>query len=104
MKKSLITLGALVAVVTPALAQWSTEYMSQPRYNMQTAQFSDHAVFVTDSWERYEASTDSWSNGVLSQPRVNVRGAQAGSKGVFRRGLVRPVYRSRLREECGYLR
>ena len=90
MKKSLITLAALLAVVTPALAQWSIEYMSQPRYTMQTAQFSDHAVFVTDSWERYEASTTSWSNGILSQPRVGIRVAQAGTKAYFAGGWYGP--------------
>jgi hypothetical protein len=79
-----------VAIVTSALAQWSIEYMSQARYNVQTAQFPNHAVFVTDSWERYDATADSWSNGNLSRPRVGVRGAQAGTKAFFAGGWYGP--------------
>ena len=90
MKKSLITFAAFVAVVTPALAQWSIEYMSQPRYNMLTARFPTHAVFVTNSWERYDASTDSWTNGLLSEARIGITAANAGTKAYFAGGKKGP--------------
>jgi hypothetical protein len=52
MKTSLIILAALTAALTPAFSQWSVEYMSAPRYVTASAQFPNHVVFVTDSWER----------------------------------------------------
>src|SRR6187549_3771910 len=96
MKKQMFLIAALLAVVTPALAQWSVEYMSQPRYNIVTAKFPTSAVFVTNSWERYDASTDTWSNGALSDVRLEISLAQAGSKAYFaggKKGLFTdPIY------------
>ena len=63
--------------------QWSVEYMSKPRYDMRTARFATGAVFVTDSWERYDASSGLWSNGLLSDTRIGIAVGQAGSKAYF---------------------
>ena len=57
---------------------------------MRTAGFATDAVFVTNSWERYDAGADSWSNGLLSDPRIGIASAQAGTKAYFAGGKKGP--------------
>ena len=78
----------LIALTTiaGARAQWSVDYMSTPRYNMGVAQFASGAVFVTDSWERYDATNHVWSNGLLSDARISIAAAQSGTKAYFAGG------------------
>jgi len=64
--------------------------MSTPRYDMRTAHFDTGAVFVTSSWERYDATNDVWSNGLLSDPRIGIAVAQAGTKAYFAGGKKGP--------------
>ena len=90
MKTLVFLIAALSAAVTPVFAQWSVQYMSQPRYNMATARFPAHAIFVSDSWDRYDVSTDTWSNGVLSDARLEISVAQAGTKAYFGGGKKGP--------------
>ena len=79
-----------VTAIASAHAQWSVEYMSTPRYDMRTAHFDTGAVFVTSSWERYDATNDVWSNGLLSDPRIGIAVAQAGTKAYFAGGKKGP--------------
>lgn len=69
---------------------WSVQYMSQPRFDVRTAAFPSDAVFVTDSWERYDNSSNSWSNGLLSETRIGIAAAQSGSKAYFAGGKKGP--------------
>ena len=69
---------------------WSVQYMNQPRYDMRTATFPSDAVFVTDSWERYDNISNSWSNGLLSDTRIGIAAAQSGSKAYFAGGKKGP--------------
>ena len=38
---------------------------------------------MTDSWDQYDASTDTWSNGSLSGTRIGISLAQAEPKAYF---------------------
>jgi len=91
MKGSQLKDTASVTFTTPICQDpWSIQYMSKPRYDIRTATFASDAVFVTDSWERYDTLSNSWSNGLLSDTRTNIAVAQSTSKAYFAGGKKGP--------------
>ena len=90
MKTRLGLILIALSAIASAQAQWSVEYMSTPRYDMRTACFATGAVFVTSSWERYDATNGVWSNGSLFDPRIGIAVGQAGTKAYFAGGKKGP--------------
>lgn len=96
-RRLLYALGFSVPVFAssyPVVANWSFDYLAQPKYSLSVAQVRSKAIFVSQTqYEIYDFNTGLWKKSEISRARGEIAAAAAVNKAYFAGGRIGPSSR-----------